>query len=60
MRAIRNLIVAMGRAGVPWPLESYLSMTERQLKKWEEAVGFVNEIVNEKVEELLRKRKHSS
>lgn len=50
----------MGRAGVPWPLESYLSMTERQLKKWEEAVGFVNEIVNEKVEELLRKRKHSS
>lgn len=57
VRAIRNLIIAMGRAGVPWPLESYLAMTELQLKKWEESVGFVNEIVQEKIDEMLRKRR---
>ena len=49
--------MSMGRAGIPWPLESYLSMTEDQLSKWEASVDYVSEIANKKLEELLKRKR---
>ena len=56
MIQLREFIVAMGMARIPWPLESYLDMTDRNLDAWDRAVRAIDEAVEEKVNALLQKR----